>query len=129
MLKRLFKKQINNVLDKFDKSKILKVSARANFFGLESKKSRQLRGNGILILTKNELYFSMFLSKKVIEIPISSIKSIETPRSFLKKSYLMRLLKINFIDELGQENSVAWVLENLDEWIEILTKLMKSELD
>ena len=117
------------MLDKFDKSEILKVSTRANFFGLESKKSRQLRGNGILILTKNELYFSMFLSKKVIEIPISSIKSIETPRSFLKKSYLMRLLKINFIDELGQENSVAWVLENLDEWIEILTKLMKSELD
>jgi len=74
------------VLDKFDKSsKILKVSARANFFGLESKKSRQLRGNGILILTKNELYFSMFLSKKVIEIPISSIKSIETPRRARKQ--------------------------------------------
>ncbi|MFH2061193.1 MAG: hypothetical protein ABIJ59_20195 [Pseudomonadota bacterium] len=86
----------------------------ANFFGQESKKYKQVKGNGILTITNTSLMFFMLLPKKEIHIELSKIDSIEYPSSFLGKSIFKPLLKVNFIDENGQKDSAAWFVKNIE---------------
>ena len=64
MLKRLFKKRINEIHEKLEKENILIFDDMANFFGLESLGIWKARGNGVLILTEEKLLFGMWNLKK-----------------------------------------------------------------
>jgi len=125
MVRKLFQKRINEILDKFkDKDIIISLNS-ANFFGQQSLKSLQIRGNGVLILTPEELYFEMWHPQKVLEIPISSIVKVENTRSFLHKTVFSKLLKVIFRNETGEEDAAAWWVNSLNKWIEELEKIKK----
>lgn len=124
MVARMFKKRIKEILAKFQENEIVKVSESANYFGLESKGVKQIRGNGVLILTKEKLYFEMWVRPKtIIEIPNNSIQKIESVKSHLKKSRFQKLLKVIFTTERGNVDSVAWLVRDLDEWMRFLEKM------
>ena len=123
MVKKLFQKRINEILDKFkDKIIILSLNS-ANFFGQQSCKSTQVKGNGVLILTDEDLYFEMWRPKKILQIPISSVLKIEITKSFLHKSVFRKLLKVVFTNQEGDEDAAAWWVTSLDKWIEKLEKV------
>ena len=127
MVARLFKNRIKEIEASFQESEIVKVSESANYFGLESKGVKQIRGNGVLILTKKKLYFEMWVRPKtVIEIPINSIQKIESVKSHLKKSRFQNLLKVIFTNERGNDDSVAWLVRDLEEWIRLLEKIIHA---
>jgi hypothetical protein len=123
IVKKLFQKRINEIIDKFNGKNIIISLNIANFFGQQSHKSLQIRGNGVLILTQEELYFEMLHPKKVLQIPTSAIIKVEITKSFLHKSAFKKLLKIMFQNESGEEDAVAWWVSSLDEWIEELQKV------
>ncbi len=123
MVKKLFQKRISEILDKFkDKNIILSIN-NANFFGQKSHKSTQIRGNGVLILTAEDLYFEMWRPKKILQIPISSVLKIEITKSFLHKSVFRKLLKVVFTNQEGEEDATAWWVTSLNKWIEELEKV------
>ncbi|MCP4764059.1 MAG: hypothetical protein GY870_19960 [archaeon] len=111
-----------NVKREIAEHDIIKKSKMANFFGLKSSGLKQIRGNGILILTYNELYFKRYLPKKEISIPLPSIMRIETPKSFLKKFVSRPLLKIVFTNSIGEVDEIAWYVNNLDDWVSEINK-------
>jgi len=126
MVKKLFQKRINEILDKVkDKNIILSLNS-ANFFGQQSRKSTQVRGNGVLILTAEDLYFEMWRPIKILQIPISSILKIEITKSFLHKSVFRKLLKVVFTNQKGEEDAAAWWVTSLDKWIKEL-KVLKID--
>ncbi|MBD3278234.1 MAG: hypothetical protein GF388_08040 [Candidatus Aegiribacteria sp.] len=90
----------------------------ANFFGVRSRGYRQVRGNGILILTDSELFFRMLLPAKELRIPLRSVTSVETVRSFLGKSKLRTLVKVNFRNSQGADDAAAWLVKDTDQWID-----------
>lgn len=99
----------------------------ANYFGLKSKGLKQVRGGGKLILTDQELYFNQTGTKTELRIPISKIRAIETPRSFLGKSQMIKLLKVIFEDEDGNLDAVAWGVKGLKkEWVPNLERLINK---
>ncbi len=121
----LFKKRVKEIFEPF-KGVPTKLSAQnVNFFGQESKGLGQVRGNGSLILTDSELYFEMWAPKRVLRIPKHMIKSVENPapKWFLKKTKNRPLLKVLFTNEQGQEDSAAWIVPELDHWIQKLSGL------
>jgi len=123
LLKRLFKKRIKEVYDQFDEKDIIMDLYKANFFGLESWGMKQVRGNGVLILTENELFFGMLKPAKDISIQLNSIIKIKTSdKSHLRKANYMRLLKITFQNE-GKEDTAAWLVTKLDDWEAAIRKL------
>lgn len=95
-LKSIQATRAKEVLDKFKDKKLLGVSSNANFFGQESKGLAQIRGNGVLLLTENELYFEMWVPKRELNIPLAHILKVETAKSHLKKTKLTPLLKVIF---------------------------------
>jgi hypothetical protein len=106
---------------------VMLTSRGANFFGQLSKgAAKQIRGNGVLILTDKELYFGMWTPKKELKVPIVAIQSVENPKSFLHKSMLRKLLKITFKNEYGEMDAAAWAVRDLDIWTQELTKLITT---
>lgn len=94
---------------------IIRQSVGANFFGRSSRGLGQIRGNGVLVLSADELYFLMFAPRKELTIPLDSITSVTTPRSHLGKSVGMRLLRVDFHLDAG-EDAAAWALRDVDQW-------------
>ncbi|NPE09015.1 MAG: hypothetical protein GNW80_12095 [Asgard group archaeon] len=113
----MFKKRSNEILEKLEGRETIRVSKGANFFGQESLKLRQVRGNGVLVLTPDELYFEMWLPKRICQIPISSIIDIEITKWHLKKSKNRDLLKVIFTNFSGETDSAAWLVREPELWI------------
>jgi hypothetical protein len=125
MVAKLFKKRKEEIMKKFEGQKVLGAFGSANFFGQESKGVRQVRGNGVLVLTEETLYFEMWVKPKtIIEIPIKSIKKIDIVKSHLHKSKFRPLLKVIFTNGIGEHDSIAWMVNNLEEWRNALEKLI-----
>ncbi|HST06129.1 MAG TPA: hypothetical protein VLQ48_15550 [Chloroflexia bacterium] len=89
------------------------VESGALFFGQESRGVTQMRGNGTLILTDDELLFKQWVVSKEFRIPLRSIQSIETRRSFLGKTQGVQLLKVNYLTESGAPDAIAWRVSDL----------------
>ncbi|NOR25472.1 MAG: hypothetical protein GQ542_14010 [Desulforhopalus sp.] len=98
----------------------------ANYLGMESFKGKQTRGNGVLVLAQRELYFLRLLPRMELCIPLKRIKRVMTPSSFLGKSVLKPLLKVDFHDEDGILNSVAWHIKDMDTFKNSLRLQMKK---
>jgi len=126
MLKKIFKKRINEVYENYKDKDILIADDMSNFFGLESSGVWKVRGNGVLLLTEEELYFGMWKPKKDLLIPVKSIIDVINPKSHMHRSVFRPLLKITFRNENGETDSAAWYVRKLDEWNEILRQLLSK---
>lgn len=94
----------------------------ANFFGQESRKGTQMRGNGTLVITDSEVYFERWLPRAEYRIPRSAIESLETPSWYLGKSVFRPLLKINFRRDDGTHDSMAWFVPDIQKVKQILER-------
>jgi len=122
--------RIAKVIDKYQLNDILLSSAWANFFGQRSFGIAQMRGTGVLVLTKNEVFFRQSLIRAIISIPLASIIEIKTPTSFKGKTRFTPLLEVVFRNEEGEADSVAWQVKNLSQWLEHLnTAIPKAKAD
>jgi hypothetical protein len=124
MIEKMFKKRIKEIHDKYKDQDLLIFDNNSNFFGQESLGVGKIRGNGVLLLTKEELYFGMWKPKKEVLIPIKYITEVTNPKSHMHRSIFKPLLKIIFKNENGESDSVAWYVRYLDQWTEIINDLI-----
>ncbi len=124
ILRNVIHSRITIIYAKYQLQDAIIVTKNANFFGQKSLSYRQIRGNGVLALTSDKLFFEMWLPKKGIEIPIKRITNIDNPIQFLGKTELRSLLKVTFINQNGQTDSAAWQISELDHWMNELHKLL-----
>ena len=124
MLKKIFKKRINEIHGKFKDKKILIFDDISNFFGQESLGKWKIRGNGVLILTEEVFFFGMWKPKKELSINIKAILEISNPKSHMQKAIMKPLLKITFRNKNEEMDTAAWYVRHLDKWNEILYKLI-----
>ena len=101
----------------------------AHFYGLESLGHFQIRGNGVLVLTSEQLYFLSALPRRELIIPIESITAIKNPRSHLGKSNVVKLLRVEFTAKSGGKDAVAWMVgRDVEAWTEAVESVRKSEI-
>ena len=100
----------------FSTEQILRSETTVNFFGLQSRGRGQIRGNGVLVLTPDELWFSRFVPRNDISIPLSSISEVSLVEAHLGKRILgQQLLYVAFQNE-GQSDAIAWAVKDLQGW-------------
>lgn len=121
----LKRKRAEELFKNYHKDRIIYFSKEVNFFGQKSAGRSQVRGNGSLLLTPDELHFLRWLPKKDIVIPLDNIENIERVNSFLGKSKNRELLKIDFNNHNGETDSAAWLLDNMHAWEQVI----KDNLD
>jgi len=114
------------VSERFAKEDILLQSLDANFFGFKSKGKKQIRGNGALVLTREELWFSRVLPQMEISIPIRNIRTVKLVRSHLGKTVFRPLLLVEFFHR-GREDAIAWLVKNPEEWQKKIEELRRQD--
>ncbi|NHJ38853.1 MAG: hypothetical protein FK731_02390 [Asgard group archaeon] len=123
----MFIKRSKKILEKFKNQEIIRFFAGANFFGQESSGVWQIRGNGVLILTKEELYFELWMPRnRICRIPIRNIVKVETTKWHIRKTKNRLLLKVVFINNKNKTDSAAWLVRDLELWIDIIEKIRAS---
>jgi len=127
MLRRKLDEYCQSVVERFKKegSIINRYYPYANFFGQESAGLKQIRGNGTLVLTDKALYFALWKPKREYNILLNEIIGIEKTKSHLKKTKGIMMLKVIFIKDKGEQDSIAWIVDKLDDWISIIKDNMK----
>jgi hypothetical protein len=96
---------------------LLKEAYEANFFGLESRGLAQLRGNGALVLARDELFFLQAVNRRELVIPLEDIITLSIVRSHLKKWVGRPLLRVDFRSGEGTD-AVAWLVNDPTGWLE-----------
>lgn len=125
------KEEISSYIkEKYGNNKIIAANINVSSFGQESKGLKQLRGNGCLVLSKDELYFEMFFPKKKWVIPMQAISLVEKTKTHLNKWSVFSLLKVNYLNPKGDIDSLAWAIKDVDQWIERIENLrMEKDFD
>jgi hypothetical protein len=92
----------------------------ANSLGAESAGPWQVRGNGTLALTRDELLFAQWVPNRLLRIPRASIAEVTTTRTHLGKTIGYQLLKVVWTAETGVQDSIAMWVKDLEGWAEAL---------
>ncbi|RAK05191.1 hypothetical protein C8C77_13224 [Halanaerobium saccharolyticum] len=116
----LKRKRAEELFTNYHKDRIIYFSKEVNFFGQKSDGRIQLRGNGSLLLTPDELHFLRWVPKKNIVISLENIEKVERVNSFLGKSKNRELLKVEFSNQQGEKDSAAWLLNNMHAWEQVI---------
>ena len=84
---------------------------KANFYGLASAGTAQVRGLGILALTADELVFAQLVPDREVRVPRVGITGVRTERSFLGKTQARDLLVVTWADD-----EAAWDVPDVAAW-------------
>ncbi len=122
MLRKLLKTARAEVYAEYPEHVRILTSPMANLFGVQSGGMKQIRGNGILLLTASQIYFRMLLPRRELLVPLRSVTSVETPKSFLGKTKGRKLLKVDFRNDTGGTDSAAWLVQDLEKWVETIRR-------
>lgn len=112
VLRRETVSRANAISKKFPNARL--IVPGVNFYGQESKGKMQMRGNGTLVLTEEELYFEQLVPRREYRIPLSAVQGVETPSSFLGKTNFRPLLKVVFKNEGGQTDAMGWIVPDVE---------------
>lgn len=125
LLSSIFRKLQGEIRERFSEADIVRQSIGANFFGEQSKGGNQVRGNGALVLTKDQLFFLRAVPRKEYIIPISKIINITLPKSFNGKSIFRPLLCVHY-DTGGNPDALAWAVKDPGEWKKTIESMISG---
>jgi hypothetical protein len=100
---------------RFAGREVMRAAYEANFFGLQSRGPAQVRGNGALVLLRDELYFLQAVTKLEITIPLADIEEASLVQSHLGKRIGRPLLRVDFRAAAGVD-AVAWYVYDAADW-------------
>ena len=100
---------------RFPVHQIRRQSPFANCFGITSKGMGQIRGNGPLVLTPDQLWFQLLVPQRELSIPLSTIQQVEIRSHHLRKTRFTPLLYVEYQTPTGSD-SVAWQVEDPEAW-------------
>lgn len=92
----------------------------ANTFGVESAGKGQVRGNGTLALTADELLFAQWVPNRLLRIPRAAITEVTTGGSWLGKTISRPLLVVRWTADTGADAIALWV-QDLEGWNAVLS--------
>lgn len=100
--------------------RILLMEDGANSFGVESRGRAQIRGNGCLAATADEILFLMWWPRREVRIPRRAVTGVERARSHLGKTVGHELLRVRFTNDEGRPDSIAWWVRDVSRWEALL---------
>jgi hypothetical protein len=112
--------------ERYPSGGVLLSAPSASCFGLESRGRMQVRGNGALALTANELWFRRFAGDFEVAIPLADITGVDLADSHLgKRVFGRQLLRVRFRAG-GAEDVIAWLVSDPSKWLEELDRARRG---
>ena len=108
------------VKERLGPDRVLLLEDGANSFGVESRGPWQIRGNGCLGASDEEILFIMWFPRREIHIRRERVTAVERARSHLGKTIFRDLLRVRYTNDDGVPDSAAWWVRDLVRWEEVL---------
>lgn len=119
-MRKIRKECRETIAQRYNSQDIICHDNLAHYLGLEKFTGKQSRSKGVLLLAQDEIFFFRLHPKMELCIPLKRIKRIVTPTKFLGISSPTPLLQVNFKQEDGTLNSVAWKLQDVTSFTQSL---------
>ena len=116
MFRKTRERVAQDVRARLGAGRVLLLEDGANSFGVESKGRAQIRGNGCLAATLDEILFVMWFPRREVRIARSAVTAVERAKSHLGKTVGRPLLRVRFTNDEGRPDSVAWWVADVSEW-------------
>jgi hypothetical protein len=110
----------NDVKSRLDRSSILLVDEAADSYGLTSRGWFQARGNGCLGASSIAVLFVPWAGDDELWIPMDRVLAVDATDSHLGKAKGAMLLRVRFVNEQGEQDSVAWAVKDVPRWVSTL---------
>ncbi len=115
-----------NFQERFSGKNIRYLDKYAIYRAQESHGYSQRQGRGYLVLTDDGLYLEMVLLNMVLPIPITSITKVGQTSRILGVNPGRPMLKIEFKDSRGNNDSIGISVKNLATWEKEITAVMNE---
>lgn len=97
----------------------------ANVSGLESQGMVQVRGNGVIALTGDDLRITRAAPSAEWRIPFDQIKEVTLESSFLGKRRSMQVLVITFAEDGQPADRIGVYVRQPQAWLEAIKQMAK----
>jgi len=104
----------------------LRVAPMAQFYGVASAGRGQLCGDGVLILTAEELRFDMWSPEMRLVIPLAAVLRVDSTKRHAGRYSVKPLLRVTWRDAHGLEDAAAWALTERDQWVRALDGAVRA---
>lgn len=96
--------------------KVIMPTEHIMFRAVESSGYSQTSGMGYIALTQDCLYFELALLDLVITVPTTKLQGAEFVRRLKGVSPIRKMLRIMFINENGDDDSIAINVKDMEHW-------------
>lgn len=100
--------------------RVLARDDRALYLGLGSRRGFELRGNGCLAATDDEILFEMWVPRRSLSISRARVLAVESGRAHAGKTIGFELVRVRFREPDGREESAAWATREPGLWLRVL---------
>jgi hypothetical protein len=111
----------HKIAETFSPESIITSSLRANFFGLQSRGQKQIRGNAALVLTADTLWTCLGMPQREVKIPLIAVRNVTLAKSHCGKSVFVDLLRVEFDTSDGPEIA-GWYVSDAEAWRQAILK-------
>jgi hypothetical protein len=120
------KSVLSSVRQQFNGAQIISVASNACFMGFNRTWDGPWHGEGILILTREMIYFRLSRRNLDLMIPLAQIDELQINSSGGDtKKARQRYLEIAYRGTDGQIRSATWKVDKPDEWANSIEDIMR----
>jgi hypothetical protein len=124
MHKRALTDALSEVERQFDGIALLAVSQKAYFQGLDRDWDSRWRGRGILILTREILYFRLSRRTLDLTIPVHRMEVVSMVAAGAKTARQADEFQVRYRGSDGQTRMATWRLDEARHWVDLVNGMI-----
>jgi len=109
---------------RFSRQDMVQASG-VNLIGQRSRRHGGVKGKGVLVLTRDRLWFALAVPERELTIPIGAIHAVSLPKSFMGRSIFRQMLCVRFTGPDG-EDEIAWAVREPGRWRQAIELIRTS---
>lgn len=110
----------------FKEDEILLSSFGVQYFGVETEPGSPLKSTGVLVLTKDGIFYRAKFLNRTQQIPGDKISSITAVDTFKGKNMYQKIVAVNFVNEKGERDRAGFRIPYPERWSQAIKKVFLS---
>ena len=115
--------ETRRIRKRFREDEILLSSFGVQYYGVESEQGSPLKSTGVLVLTKDGIFYRAKFANRIVQIPGDKISSITAVDTFKGKNMYQKIVSINFVNEKGVRDRAGFRIPYPERWSKAISRV------
>jgi hypothetical protein len=113
----------------FEGQSVLAMSFGVNYFGRASEPGKPRNSSGFLLLLPDQVFYRSRSARLVLSIPAKNIANVYPDNSLKGVNLHQSVVKIDFINESGEKDAVAFKVPYPPQWIQAIKNNLHHKVE